>query len=75
MRRYLLLSILAGQKGLRGSADIGQPPRWTKYDDTSDAHYFKEDVFESIENVREASSRFKTLHNGKFDGGSLVSFF
>ncbi|KAG6353965.1 hypothetical protein INS49_005223 [Diaporthe citri] len=42
---------------------VGEPPRWTKYDDLSDAHHFREDVFESIENVRKAASHFKTLHN------------
>ncbi|KAK1473067.1 hypothetical protein CCUS01_05674 [Colletotrichum cuscutae] len=44
--------------------EIGQPVKWAKYDDESDPHYFKPDVFESLENVQAAARDFKMLHNG-----------
>ncbi|KZL70922.1 hypothetical protein CT0861_01311 [Colletotrichum tofieldiae] len=43
--------------------DIGQPVKWAKYDDETDPHYFKPDVFESLENVQAAAREFKMLHN------------
>ncbi|KAF9871765.1 hypothetical protein CkaCkLH20_10699 [Colletotrichum karsti] len=43
--------------------EIGQPVKWMKYDDESDPHYFKPDVFDSIESVQEAARHFKMLHN------------
>ncbi|KAK1469876.1 hypothetical protein CPAR01_12077 [Colletotrichum paranaense] len=43
--------------------EIGQPVKWAKYDDESDPHYFKPDVFESLENVQAAARDFKMLHN------------
>lgn len=63
------------QRRLRRSAGVGQPPRWTKYDDASDAHHFKEDVFDSIENVQKAAGQFKTLHNGKLERRMFTDFY
>lgn len=63
----LRLAILSPSSTARstntGSSEVGGPPRWTKYDDASDVHFLKEDAFDSIENVREAASNFKRLHN------------
>ncbi|KAL0932753.1 uncharacterized protein CTRU02_211716 [Colletotrichum truncatum] len=44
--------------------EIGQPLKWMKYDDESDPHFFKADVFESLESVQRAAREFKMLHNG-----------
>ncbi|KAJ0328550.1 hypothetical protein COL5a_004861 [Colletotrichum fioriniae] len=43
--------------------EIGQPVKWAKYDDGTDPHYFKPDVFESLESVQAAARGFKMLHN------------
>ncbi|TDZ54111.1 hypothetical protein CTRI78_v006541 [Colletotrichum trifolii] len=43
--------------------DIGQPVRWMKYDDESDPHYFKPDVFDSLDKVQAAAREFKMMHN------------
>ncbi|KXH40464.1 hypothetical protein CSAL01_01418 [Colletotrichum salicis] len=43
--------------------EIGQPIKWAKYDDETDPHYFKPDVFENLESVQAAARDFKMLHN------------
>ncbi|KZL86379.1 hypothetical protein CI238_04755 [Colletotrichum incanum] len=43
--------------------DIGQPVKWVKYDDETDPHYFKPNVFDSLESVQAAAREFKMLHN------------
>ncbi|KAJ0168676.1 Lovastatin diketide synthase LovF [Colletotrichum tanaceti] len=43
--------------------DVGQPVKWTKYDDETDPHYFKPDAFDNLDKVRAAARDFKMLHN------------
>ncbi|KAK2758091.1 hypothetical protein CKAH01_16922 [Colletotrichum kahawae] len=44
--------------------EVGQPVKWMKYDDDTDPHFFRPDVFDSIEKVQAAARDFKMLHNG-----------
>ncbi|OLN96880.1 hypothetical protein CCHL11_02351 [Colletotrichum chlorophyti] len=44
--------------------EIGQPVKWSKYDDDSDPHHFNSDAFDSLEKVRAAAREFKMMHNG-----------
>ncbi|OHF03976.1 hypothetical protein CORC01_00838 [Colletotrichum orchidophilum] len=48
---------------LAWAEEIGQPVKWAKYDDETDPHYFKPDVFKSLESVQAAARDFKMLHN------------
>lgn len=41
--------------------------KWAKYDAESDPHFFKPDVFDSLDKVQAAAREFKRMHNGEID--------